>query len=1245
VKKREQVAIAANREARGSQFDPRQIRTTLGDRMHAMANPLTRLEVEARLPAERRLEIADFAPEIFSAAPRKTCSRRGRNCKALEFTCRYAPAYGHHKISKKGAMAMIDAERVFKQKLSSAPDRKRFGGPRSCFGFLVALLFCFTVMGRAQELTATLSGTVTDTTGAVVPGAQVTVTLNGTNGAAARVVQSDASGFYTAPNLQAGTYSVKVVAQGFETYNGKNIVLNVAEKHGFNVQLKAGSVTTTVTVEDNPVSVDTESSAQAGTISGQQVRELELSSRNFQQLVTLQPGVANSGLGDEAAASNTGLAINGARANANNWTVDGADINDSGSNATVVNTPSVDAIQEFTLARSNYDAGYGRSGGGQIVVATKSGTSAFHGDVYEFVRNTILDSNDYFNKMAQLQAGEPNKQPVNHHNVYGFTIGGPVFIPHAYNTDKKKTFFFWSEDWHKLTTPGSATMPAPTQAMLNGVVSGDFTNAPAGCTTYDAASNSTTISPSCYSKNSQVYLQNVFSKYQANSGPNYFFSYSAMNNLRDDIVRVDHYFNDKLHFYARYMNDVMPVNEPMGLWAGNNYPGLVNTLVDSPGKNVVGNLTWTISPKIINEVEFVWAQGEYHSTIASGQFATSSTVISALTPGTEVYPDPYGRVPAVSINGVTGFSAGSAPWKERNLDRTYFDNLSILLGKHTLRTGFQFQQMIKSENGTGGNPSYSFNSWGDFLVGNVLSFDQASRDVIPDLHYVNSEAYINDDWKLNQKLTINLGVRYSFLPSVTDVNNTLLAFDPTLFNAANAPTMLPDGTMSTSGAINAGNYANGLIFPKGTACSYAQANSLFASCSPYGAYVNPNDHWNFGPRVGFAYNPDGRGVTSIRGGFGVFYDRVLNGIWEQNAFANPIYAPATAIFNGSFDNIKGTAAAGPSYGPNGLTSTGTPTFKVPSYANYSLGVQRQLLPTTTIEVSYVGNQARHLVGQFDENQPTVSTWAAQAPGTSVNAYRPYLGYGGIADRAPLYTSNYNSLQISAQHSGHGLTLGIAYTWSKLLTTSSGDRANGQYALVTTDSYDLRKDYGPSTANTPQIFMANYIYDLPFFKGQHGLEGKVLGGWELSGITQAVSGQSFSVSQPWDPFDPNAVNAGIGLGASRPDQVSSVHMTKSLNQWFSTSSFARANDHFGSAASGSLLGPGMQEWDLAAIKNVDFADRYRFQLRGEFFNAFNHTNWNGAPAGGIDLSLADSSFGSILSDVNPRRIQLAAKFYF
>ena len=1155
---------------------------------------------------------------------------------------------------------MIDLNRVFNQSLSSVrsnhgPERSTSGGglnlQRALVGLLATIFLVCPLIMRAQELSATLSGIVTDTTGAVIPNATITIALNGVGGAS-RVIQSDGTGFYKATNLTNGTYTVTVVATGFETFNGKNVVLDVAEKHSLNIQMKTGSVSTTVTVEDNPVSIDTESSAQAGTISGEQVRELELSSRSFEQLVTLQPGVVN-GLGDDVSAGATALAVNGARTTANNWTVDGADINDSGSNGTITNEPSIDAIQEFTLQRGSYDAGYGRSGGGQILVATKNGTSSFHGDAYEFVRNTALDANAYFNKVG------PSITPRNvyHYNDYGFTIGGPIFIPKAYNTDRKKTFFFWSEEWKKDTAPGSQSMAVASAAELSGVVPGNFTpagpNGLAGCTTYDPASNTTKINSNCYSSNSSVYLTNVFNKFPANSGGNYAFSYSAKNDLHEDIVRVDHYFNDKVHFYARGMNDDMPVNAPMGLWAGPNYPGLVNTLVDSPGKNVVGNLTWSISPKIVNEVEFVYAQGTYNSTIAGGQFATSATVNSALT-NNWAYKDPYGRVPAVSITGVQGFSPGSAPWKERNLDRTYFDNLAMNFGKHTVRTGFQFQQMIKTENAVSGGPGFSFNTWGDFLLGNVLTYSQGSRDIIPDLHYINSEAYVQDDFKVTKKLTINLGVRWSAFPSPADVRNTLNNFDPQIYSASKAPVINPaTGNFDpTKTALIPATYANGIIFPKGGACTAAQAISPQVTCSPFSNHINPDKNTNFGPRLGFAYNPDGRGLTSIRGGFGIFYDRLLNGIWEQNAFQDPPLLQTTTINHTSFDSPSGANAI--SYGPNALTVTGTPTFRAPNYANYNLSVQRQLLPTTTIEVAYVGNLARHLLGEFDLNQPTMAARTAN-PNADVNAIRPYLGYGYMHDRAPLFTNNYNALQVSISHrSSRGLTVGAAYTWSKDLTTNSNDRGTSA-----TSSYNFKMDYGPSSTNTPQILEVNYIYEVPFMKAQRGFEGHILGGWEISGVSSFISGSSFTATQQVDPFA-CTVNAGAcqagsapgtgvnGLGfiqdgdiSIRPNQTGPIHKTKTRAQWFSTSSFSVANaGAFGTERIGSLLGPGVQKWDIATMKNVILGDHLRFQLRGEYFNAFNHTNFNS-----VDASLEDGNFGQVTTAHEPRIIQIGAKLYF
>ena len=262
----------------------------------------------------------------------------------------------------------------------------------------------------------------------------------------------------------------------------------------------------------------------------------------------------------------------------------------------------------------------------------------------------------------------------------------------------------------------------------------------------------------------------------------------------------------------------------------------------------------------------------------------------------------------------------------------------------------------------------------------------------------------------------------------------------------------------------------------------------------------------------------------LRGGFGIFYDRLLDGIWEQNAFGDPPFAQRTTVVNAPFDNITSGSTSVP-LGPNGLTATGNPTFKVPNYANYNLSVQHQLLPSTVLEVAYVGNEARHLLGEYDENQPTVgarlgvNSNASLGPNTSVNYIRPFTGYAGIVSRAPFFSNNYNSLQVSLNHHSHGLQVGLAYTYSKDLTTNSSDRSN-----MATDSYDFSLDYGLSSYNQPQTFTANYVYDLPFFKGQHGFEGKVLGGWQVSGITSFFSGQSFSLCAAARP-----------LGSERPER--------------------------------------------------------------------------------------------------------------
>lgn len=1152
---------------------------------------------------------------------------------------------------------MLDAQHTARPRRSQGWSQVRILSLQLAALILVALP-CSAPRLSAQELQAVLNGSVTDPTGAVIPGATVTLTGEGGN-AAPRTVHTDAHGNYTISGLAAGTYQLTVSATGFKTFQAPNITLFVAQTRTVNASLVTGTVSQTVTVQQTTVSLDTTTSELSGTISGAQVTQLQLNNRNFEQLVTLQPGVV-SALPDEVGfgLNNTSaVAVNGARDTANNWTVDGADINDSGSNATLLNVPSVDAIQEFTLERSTYDAGYGRSGAGQVLVELKSGTNHYHGDAYEFDRNTALNANNYFNKIDGLP------RAVEHYNDFGFTIGGPVILPKVYHPSAGKLFFFWSEEWRKVISPETSSVTPPTAADLAGTFTGTPTAAgiPAGtspsCYTYNASTNTTSISSACYSQNAKVYLTNLFDKFPANS-PNgdYTFSYGQLENTREDLVRVDANITDKLHFFAHAIQDETPENFPMGLFAGTNFPNVAGSTVNAPGQNIVGNLTWTISPRMVNEAEFAYSQGTISSAFTPGSIATSPAVASALTNNTE-FTDPYGRIPQIYFEGypIQGFYYGSTPYFERNLDRTLFDNFSLNKGKHSLRFGATVSQMLKTENASSGLASFEFSNFPSFLLGDALQYTQASRDTIPDLHYFNFEAYGQDDWKVTSRLTLNLGMRWSFFPSPADVLDTLVNFDPADFNPGDAPAIVPTGPSAgnfPAGSVTPAVYANGLIYPTGKECSIAMATSVYANCSPWGPHVDPDPRGNWGPRFGFAYNMFGSNRTAIRGGYGIFYDRMLNGIWEQNAFQESPGLTIATVNNTLFDNpLAGTV--GVSLGPNHIVSTGNPSMPNPSYMDDNLTVDQQVTPNVLLEVAYVGTLGRHLLGERDVNQPTLAARAAN-PTAYVTAVVPYLGYSWFADRTPEYSSNFNSLQVALNtRDEHGLTAGIAYTWGHTLTNLSNDRDQETY-----DTYDTALDYGNSELNQPQTFVANFFYHLPFFKTQDGFAGHVLGGWEASGIVQLDSGTSQNVTQAADNFAcaldaSNACVAGSAPGtypggidinpsdiAPRPDRIAPIHMTKTLTQWFSTGSFAHAIGHFGNSGNGVLLGPGLNLWDLSAIKNIAAGDHASFQLRGEFFNAFNHNSF-----AAIDTGLDDSTFGQALSSHDPRVIQLGGKFIF
>ena len=1140
------------------------------------------------------------------------------------------------------------------------------------------LLMIVAIMGAtaaAQDITGSISGTVKDPTGAVMPNATVTIT-NTDTGVVVRRLKTDNGGNYSAPLLPIGHYSVQVQAPGFKKSVYNDIELNVNDKLTVNGQLSLGTTEETVVVEANPLTVDLQSAAATGLINGTQIRELSLNTRNYEQLVTLLPGVSSSQATDQLyvgafapiGTNVVSFSINGARTSENNWTIDGFDNVDRGSNLTLLSFPSVDAISEFKVVRGAYDPEFGRSGGAQVNVVTRSGARAFHGGGYEFFRNDVLNANSFFNKNTP----DPTKvvaRPPLRYNDFGWMLGGPVSIPGVYNESKDKTFFFFSEEFRRTITYANPSLFVPTAGERTGTFADNV------CVTFSASGTCTATGKQITSISpvAQEYIKDIYGTIPLpNDATDPHLLRSTVRsifNFREELLKIDHVFGPRLTVNGKYLHDSIPTTEPLGIFNGlsgvTGFPGVNTTSTNSPGHQYSARFTSALTPTVLLDGGYGYSYGAIVSDITGIATPAGSPDIKVPL----LFSSTLNRIPSISF-GTAGGSptgiGGTGPYRDFNTNHTVFGGVTKILGKHTIKAGGTYYHYEKNENSANGNQGiFTINTsgqptagntlfervWSNFLLGRSSNFRQDSVDLTAIIRAQQFEFYGQDEFRVASNLTLTYGVRYSNFRQPTDANNKLSNFDPRAYDPNHAPCITLAGRIDT----------NPVTCPR--AANFDPLNGFIVAGknSPFGDQVANEDNKNFAPRIGLAWDPFKDGKTSVRSGYGIFYDSVLFGNAENDVFLNPAFNPSVNIPNTTLDNPGNASVAAPSTSPARVRGLIASPYHTPYVQQWSLDLQHSLAKDFVLDIGYYGSKGTHLLGVLDINQPLPDAYLTQIrqcggaittncvqPGAFItgattpllNQIRPFLGYGGIDAIETIFNSNYNSLQVQAQKRFAGNSLiNVAYTWAKSLTDNQTDRSTAAQ-----NTYCIACDYGPSQQDRRHVFTANYVYVLPFYKSQQGVIGHLAGGWEFAGIVTYQSGLPFTVSSPFDA-DPSGQGClGASPCAVRPDLVGNPNNgPHTLTNWFNTAAFAQVpagQFRNGTAGRGAVYGPGFGRWDLSLYKNLKLTERLSSQFRFEAFNAFNHTNYNA-----INTSMSSSTFGQVTGARDPRIVQLAAKINF
>ncbi|HXS01250.1 MAG TPA: carboxypeptidase regulatory-like domain-containing protein [Pyrinomonadaceae bacterium] len=1152
---------------------------------------------------------------------------------------------------------------------------------------VILILTAFATNTFAQDVTARIDGQVNDPNGAVVLNAAITLTNTKTG--EVRTVQSNDSGGYTITQIQPGTYDLSVKAQGFKEYLSRALELNVNDRKTINIPLETGAITESITVTAEAPLLQT-SPTVGDVVENRRVVELPLNNRNFMQLLTLVPGVTGSGTSEIGIGlTNTvDFSVNGTRRNSINFLVDGASNTDIGSGITLLAVPTVDSIQEFRVITSVPTAEFGKSGGGVVNLITRGGGQDFHGGFYEFLRNDRLNANSFLNNAAgtfgpndqNVKSGlnavgdERVPRPKVRYNNFGYLVSGPVFIPGLYNEKREKTFFFWSEEWRRIIKAPSNIAPITVPSLLER--QGNFSEA-GNVAIFDPLNptvqfTNNTIPDARINQTAKAILAlyplpNVPAINTARAANRFAVTTPSIQNTRQETVRIDHNFSSTQRLTGRYTRDLSQTREFGGLFFGLTIPDVGTTDTTVPGDVLAISLTSSFGAKVVNEFSFTFSGNKITDALV-GRYNSDFPV-----PNNELFPQNNSDLPPVL--DVTGQPTIGSPQlvSVRYKNWNPKDNLTLIYGNHTVKTGFDMSWESKNENAASLTQGrYGFtgiqtrNTAGtgiglaDFLLGRASSYTEPEQDVTEALKFGRTEFYVQDTWKVRPNFQLDYGLRYYRYRQPIDDNNVLATFLPELYNPAHAP------TCSTPSCLNF--LTSSFDFTNGFA--YAGTNS------PFGRRVQQNDKNDFGPRIGFAWDPWNNAKSVLRGGYGVYYDQALVGIVEQNSFTTP-------PFNNS-NSVTGTQAApipfgnpAPSNpatrGPLGGLNATTSPWVTPVIQQWSLTWQQELFRNALVEVGYAGSAGNHLIRPVDINAPTPQEIVAASQGIAtcdpalasgnsyancINRARPYRGFGAITDRQTSATSRYHGLLTSFRlRPTRGITAQIAYTFSKNLTDATNDRDAIDVPQIRTN---LQLERAVSRLDRTHVFVASYVYEVPTFHSgfaSSGIGKQLLSGWEIAGITTAQTGLPLN----------RVVQGATSVPArgTRPDIVSDpsenipVNPNGGIPYGFNPFAFRNTlSGQIGNSPRSPFRFPSQFFTDLNLTKNFNFTERYKLQFRAEFFNIFNKTIFTDVsqtipdrlPTDPVYNSIqalvnSGSAFGQFVAVRDPRQIQFGLKFSF